>query len=171
MKPVGLLTALLAGFLGSALFALLRQAPPFQQEPRVIEAEEFRLVDSQGTVRGWFRVRGGNAALCITDKDYKTGPPRALMGVDANGVPTLSISDATGPRVLLGIKDKGGAINLYNEAGRWSTLGPDVLNLRDTQSRVRLSIAVLTNETPAIAFYDERGHVQASTDLSPPGRR
>jgi hypothetical protein len=163
MNPGPFLAGLLAGFIGGALFSLVGPTiRPFPAKSRVVQAEEFRLVDSEGTVRGWFRVSGGNAALCIMEKGYKSGAPRALMGVDAKGVPIVSLSEVAGSRVLLSVKDKGGSINLYSEAGRFATLGPDVVNLRDTRGEVRLSLAVLPNENPLVVFYDERGRAQTA---------
>lgn len=166
MKRFPCVISLLAGFLGGGLFTLLNQTLQLQPRRTTVEAQEFRLVDSDGVVRGWFRVKGANAALSITGDS--SGQSRALIGVDQSGLPVISLSEPGGPRLLLSVKDGGGCVNLYNQAGRSASFGPDVLNLRDSSGRVRLGAAILPDETPLLGFYDEHGRFQTVLAASAP---
>jgi hypothetical protein len=112
--------SLAAGFLGGALALLVFQGPvvvaeetpPARATPSVVSAEEFRLMDKQGRLRGLFsfsadgepyltlidqqdtrRVWVGLAAetgMAIRDVDGKT---RVFLSLDQDGLPSLVVRD------------------------------------------------------------------------------
>ena len=138
-----------AGLLGGALsIRLLPITPVFAQDPgrheKVIEAEEFRLVEKDGKPCGRFHVdRSGRPALILFDKH---GEVRAVLGVTPNGSPHLALSDKDGKvRATLAV---------------W----PDErsgLFLSDKDETSRASLVVLADGNPNLAISDRDGKTRA----------
>jgi hypothetical protein len=61
---------------------------------KVVSAEEFHLVDSEGKVRARLGVLKDRPGLALYDKDGKT--PRAILGLTAEGKGALMMMDAEG---------------------------------------------------------------------------
>src|SRR5262249_6549769 len=100
-----LLVAAGSGLAGGALAVrLFPVAPVFAEErhAKVIEAEEFRVVEKDGKPCGRFHVdRNGRPALFLFDKH---GEVRAVLGVTPSGSPHLALSDKDGKvRATLGV--------------------------------------------------------------------
>lgn len=77
--------------IGIAAVVLMGQARP---ATKVVEAEQFVLLDPAGKPRGMLSVSpDGSAGLALVDKD---GKPRAELGVEADGRPGLVLKDPDG---------------------------------------------------------------------------
>ncbi|MBI3697213.1 MAG: hypothetical protein HY238_20555 [Acidobacteria bacterium] len=142
---------------GAAAVRLLVGTPVLAQEKRakVIEAEEFRLVESDGKPCGRFHVdKSGRPALFLFDKH---GEVRAVLGVMPNGSPHLALSDKDGKvRVALAV---------------W----PDErsgLFVSDKKDTPRATVAVLADGKPSLFTSDQDGKIRSvlgatSVDMIP----
>src|SRR5713226_4157579 len=96
---------ILAVILAADLSARYVQAKPAAPPPRVLTAEEFRLVDSEGKLRGRLAVAQSRPGLAFYSSDGKT--PRAIFAITASGDPILGLLDRDGktPRATLDLTD------------------------------------------------------------------
>ena len=94
-------------------------AAPAERPARVIEAEEFRLVDAAGKARAFLAVGRNGATLSLCDA---AGNTRAGLCVTDRG-PGLGLLDAAAQlRASLVADKEGSRLTLYDAAGRvvWS---------------------------------------------------
>jgi hypothetical protein len=85
----------------AALAALLLMGQTSSPQPaKVIEAEEFRVVDSAGNTRGQLGLSGEETVLWLTDA--QPSPPRARvrLSVKKDGSASLGVDSRTDPRTL-----------------------------------------------------------------------
>jgi len=69
-------------------------AQPGGAGPKVVTAQEFRLVDSEGKTRASLAAQAdGSTGIALIDKD---GKRRAVLRLRADGSPSLSLHDADG---------------------------------------------------------------------------
>ncbi len=142
-----LLVAVGSGLLGGALSVRLfpvAQVSAEERHAKVIEAEEFRVVEKDGKPCGRFHVdRDGRPALFLFDKH---GEVRAVLGVTPSGSPHLALSDKDGRvRATLGV---------------W----PDeraALFLNDKEEKTRVTVTVSADGSPNLAVSDRNGNVRA----------
>ncbi len=134
---------------------LLMGAEPEAGQPKKIEAEAFVLRDANGRVRATLSsLDGGGAALVFFDSK-KQSNLRLIVGVNADGIPSLQLNDARGTeRAVFGLDDADApGIDLSDRAGR---------------RRVRLNVADRGGEQPAsLSLWDEKGHARVSAIFSP----
>lgn len=129
----------------------------------VVEAERFILRDSKGRNRGGLAVTNDAPILYFKDGE---GHTRAALGVGANGDPSLELIDQDlKSGVELSVRNRG-VIGLQihdkNKKPRLGlhlkTDGRPLLSLADKRGNTRAELIVLSNNTPALKFYDyEKG--------------
>ncbi|MBV8136651.1 MAG: hypothetical protein JO121_13630 [Deltaproteobacteria bacterium] len=118
---------------------LMAQVPASPQN-RSVEAEQFVLRDSHGSVRG-------------------------AMGVGENGTVGINLNDAKGAtRISIDLSPDGSpGVDLYDPSGKeraTMALGPEGtpgLGLYDANGRLRTSLDVPAAQTPGLAFYHPDG--------------
>ena len=111
-----------AGLIGGAVsnwlfVARTAEAQETKKHEKVVIAEQFRLVDKEGNLRGAIGLSGKEAPkLWFYDEG---GTPRIGMVLSDKGVPTLEFSDGVGkPRIGMNLSDKGvPTLGLYDEVG------------------------------------------------------
>jgi len=110
------------------------------KQPQTIEAEQFVLRDTEGTVRGALGITpDGAVGLNLADT---TGHTRITLDLAANGSPGLDFYDPQGkPRATFALGPTG-------------TPG---LGLYDASDKLRTSLDVPAPNTPGLAFYHEDG--------------
>lgn len=99
---LGLLVAVAGGLVGGAVSwhifsgALVHA----QNRPaRVLEAEEFRLIEPDGTLRGKLSINGeGAAELELTGRHT---PEKIILSVSPDGKPWLFVGSRDGPKILI----------------------------------------------------------------------
>jgi hypothetical protein len=85
---------LLAAFAGGRVFAPAPAEAQGGARFKVIEAEEFRLIESDGQPAGRLQIdKNGRPGLFLYDKH---GEVRAVLGVLPSGAPHLALSDRRG---------------------------------------------------------------------------
>ena len=123
----------------AAAGVLMAQMPGAAQN-RSLEAEQFVLRDSQGSVRG-------------------------AMGIAENGTVGINLDDAKGTtRVSIDLSADGSpGVDLYDQSGReraTMALGSDGtpgVGLYDANGKLRTSLDVPAAQTPGLAFYHPDG--------------
>ena len=146
-------TAVIAGFAGGVAGGWLLAGEPASAQSghaRLIEAEEFRLVEKDGRPCGRFHVdSSGRPAMLLFDKHSQV---RAVLGVLPNGSPHMALSDKDGKvRVTLAV---------------W----PDArsgLFLSDGDDVPRARLAVLADGTPSLALSSQDGKTRAIFGSAP----
>ena len=112
-----LLLAVLSAFLGGTfgVWFLMPQSVLAQDEPRkVIEAQEFRVVDLGGATRARFGVIENVPIFAFLDQE---GEARIMIGLN-EGEPMLHFLDQNqNPRVQIGLLDNEPTIDLVDERG------------------------------------------------------
>jgi len=97
--------AIISGFLGGALSVWFLIPPSVLAQgevPKVIEAEEVRVVDANGILRGYFSL-DGVSAFGLTDTDDPHGI--ASLKVDSDGTPALRLSGVDDMSASLEVSD------------------------------------------------------------------
>ena len=136
-----MLLTVISGLVGGGLSDLLFRGLPARAAgtttaPKVIQAQEFRLVDAAGTVRGRF-------------------------GFDMFGTPELGLNDASGKWRLYLTAQPG--LQLADATGRWrgglrlaedGTLG---VRLGDGAGTGRAWLGLSKEGTPWLGLYDAKG--------------
>lgn len=128
---------------------------------KVIRAEKFELVDSQGRIQADInRGADGTVGLGVYDKN---GQPRSFLGVTGEGIATLAFADDKGqPHIKVGVApDTGIALLAFSDASGKNLLQlvikPDVytgLVLSDKEGKKRAELA-LESDQPMLAFLDK----------------
>ena len=133
------------------VFLILGQAAP-RQIPKVLEAEQFVLVDGNGKPRSRLAVRSdGAVAIIFLDK---TDVVRSLFATLGDGSPSLDLYDASAThRARLSSTVEG-------------TVG---LSVNDQKGLTRLFLGVLKDDSPGIHLTDQAQRVRATFKLSPDG--
>lgn len=98
----------------------------------VVVAQEFRLVDEQGHLRGKLGVVKGKPGLALYGKDESgkdSGNPRAVLTVTSSGDPVLALMDKDGetPRAMLDLSDKregAAALRFYDKDNKVTYSAP-----------------------------------------------
>jgi hypothetical protein len=94
MTRIQFLLVLLAAFAGGRVFAPAPAAAQGGARFKVLEAEEFRLIESDGQPAARLQIdRNGRPGLFLYDKH---GEVRAVLGVLPSGAPHLALSDRRG---------------------------------------------------------------------------
>jgi hypothetical protein len=140
-----------SGVFGAAIYGSGR-ASAQAAAAKVLRAQEFELVDSQGKVRAGLSVLpDGRLALVLLDKD---GQRRAALSVLANGSPGLSLLDKDGKvRAALGVLPDG-------------SLG---LSLLDREGKLRGTFGILPDGSPGLTLFDNQEKARASLGVAPDG--
>jgi len=123
-----------AGALASRLFA----ARP--ASPRSVLAEEFHLVDRDGTRRaGLFLESDGSPRFMLYDGGEK---PRLTLGLGSDGEPTVDLADKSGSsRLVMFLAANGNPF--------WA--------LRDQEGKVRAAMGVGADGEPYVTLLDKGG--------------
>lgn len=123
-------------------------APP----TKVLRAERFEAVDSQGTLRAGLGVMpDGRPGLLLADKD---GKPAASLFVLPDGSPALGLFDKDGTlRAGLSVRPDGSP----------------ALGLQDTDGKLRAMLSVDADGSPGLALRDKDGKVRAGLSVRPDG--
>jgi hypothetical protein len=149
---IELCAAICAGFLGGLAGTRLFEAAPVQAQrrDRIVEAEEFRLVQSDGRAYGRFQVdANGRPSMTLYDAH---GEVRAVLGVLANGSPHLALSDRRGQvRAALAV---------------WSDERVSLL-LSDGDGAPRAQVAVPADGSPSVELSDRDGKIRAVVGAAP----
>jgi hypothetical protein len=173
---VVLVVVAVGGLVGGALSDRLKGRPVYAQEGgaagKVVETQEFRIVDAEGRTRavvgldadgisgltlidaaGQVRcslgyLAGGTSALALTDTEGKV---RAYVGLEANGSPRLTFSDDAGlGRLALGVDRGLSGLGVMDDAGD-----------------VRAYVSLQPDGTSLLAVADPTGKATASLEVSP----
>ena len=135
------ISGLVGGGLSDWLFRVLpARAAKATAAPEVIEAQEFRVVDNTGSVRGWLgTLENGEVGLGLRDVEKES---RAVLQLLPDGSPSLRLFDAAGKvRVGLGISEDG----------------VSGLSLLDAAKKVRIGLSVVEDGTPGLGLWDAAG--------------
>jgi hypothetical protein len=146
-----LVVGILAGFVGGAIASwLFTNQPVFAEKKartvKIIEAEEFRLLDGKGRIRAKLELNpktGGKPSLRFLDS---AGRLRCLLGLGVQDEPTLGMLEETGELSLsLGKMGEETNLVLYGHKDRALMLrireGVALLDLYDESSRIMVSFA------------------------------
>jgi hypothetical protein len=152
-KRIDLWAALCAGFLGGMAGARLTNAPSVEAQrgrAKVVEAEEFRLVQPDGKAVGRFQVdSNGRPNLALFDAH---GEVRAVLGVLASGSPHLALSDRQGQvRAALAV---------------WTDERVSLI-LSDGTGTPRAQVAVPSDGSPSVELSDRAGKLRAVVGAVP----
>ncbi len=166
-----LLLAILAGFFGGAVASWLFAGQPVFAEKKtkpakVIEAEEFRLIDETGKIRGKLRMSYRKPILELLDgegkqtawiADYSVGVVTKTgdaIVISSHDVPTLQVWDEKleGPRIELGLGfiDKEPHLAISGKNNESTRLRPARLDLDDKNGSVTLGATSLKNSRTGI---------------------
>jgi len=113
---------------------------PGSPQNRSLEAQQFVLGDSQGSVRG-------------------------AMGIGENGAVGINLNDAkSATRISIDLSSAGSpGVDLYHQSGSeraTMALGPEGtpgFGLYDANGRLRTSLDVSAAQTPGLTFYHQEG--------------
>jgi len=135
---------------------------------KVVRAQKFEVVDSEGNVRVGVTTAGGSAGLYVKDKDGKLRLRMgAGMGLTDAGQPSLSMRDKDGNlRVALSVEDDGRPmLGLSNKDGRPRVLlwvdedGSPGLVLSDKDEKFVAMLRVFDDVGPRLVLSDKDGKV------------
>ncbi len=135
---------------------LMGQAPP-RKVIKVVEAEQFILKDSKGRNRGGLAVTNDAPSLILKDED---GSNRIGLGVTPNGDPSLELADKDlDSGVELTVRSGAMGLQIHEENKKPRVIlgvvnDRPILHLADENGRTRAELIVLSNDTPALSFYD-----------------
>lgn len=164
MLAVALIGGLAGGMLSGRLFVgetVIAQEPP--KRAKVIEAEEFRVVDKNAKVRAVLAVgRDGSSTLLMTDTVRKSW---AQIGLEATGRPLIALADKTAQTRALLTLDSDGSPELAfkDEHGReqarfgLGTQGGPSLLLTDKFMIGGTALGVGADGNPALALWGKDG--------------
>jgi len=171
-----MLLTVVSGLVGGALSDwLFRGLPARAAAPQVIEAQEFRLVDSDGKKQAalQFDKMLGGPELCLYDA---TGQERAGLSLIGGNHPYLAINDATGQqRVGLTLWEDGGpGLGLWDAMGQLRVAlgiqedGRPGLRLKDATGQQRVGLGLGIEEgNPVLSLWDAAGETRAQLRLTP----
>ena len=150
-KQCGLLLvlSLLAGVVGGILTSEFFLATPVLAEKKVgpqnvVVAEEFRLVDKEGTVLSTWGMYAGGPGIVLFDKK---GQFRAVFSLTSpNKGPVLTFADNKGNhRAIVGL----------------GTERQPYVTLRDQAGNERISLSLDDDGDPYLALYNQAGNERA----------
>jgi hypothetical protein len=156
-----LVLAVIAGFLGGILAAKVFTIQPAYGEkaaeiPKVIAAEQFRVVDTSGRVRARLKETG-------VDVLYEDGTQGAVLALD-EGVPSVALLDRNGTKraaLNLGI-DSSPLLSLRDSHGKGgASLRQTGLALFDMNGMSRASLGLDAGSTPEFLFRDSESQAGA----------
>jgi hypothetical protein len=106
--------------------------------PRVVEAEEFRLVDANGQLKALIGTRQGEPSVTLYDRQ---GCGRITLQL-VNDLPRISCESSSGqPAAGIGVHEDGSA----------------VLTLTQPDGRLGFSVRVQANENAIVQVFDKDG--------------
>jgi len=143
--------AIISGFLGGTLgvWFLMPQSVLAQGEvPKVIEAQEFRVVDANGILRGYFSL-DGVSVFGRTDTDDPHGT--ASLKVDSDGTPYVRLEGVDDMGAILEVSD------FSKDVGGEDVGGPQLL-LSDLQEEGRFINVGLTKTVARFTAVDSKGN-------------
>jgi hypothetical protein len=165
-----------AGGMTAMQFAPGEALAAHHHNPRTLTAEEFQLVDRNGTQRALLQVTPrGLADLMMFDGE---GNDRAEFWVARDGTSSLGFYDSKGTRrVLVGQAASGrSGLALYGDAGRQLaslSVTPDNqanLTLYDAKNgAARVGLGVAATGEPALVLFDQQGHDRAEIHVGANG--
>ena len=176
MKRAGLFTKVMLAAIAAGLWALIlrpvlwpgavRAAQENVPGAKVVQAERFELVDSDGKVRATlgFTVEGreGGPTLNLSDED---GKARAVLVLTPGGSPSLGLFDGQRGAVLYVQRHTGPGLSLYDKEGKiLAEMGIDEdgnprMDLSDKGRRRRASLWLDRAGSPGLALHDKDGKV------------
>jgi len=145
------IAVVISGFLGGLVSGRLFIAQPALaetalQHQKVIRAETFKVVDSNGKVRG----RLDSNALTLFDKNGKT---RVRLGLSVDGSPALMFTeDLPGP-IQMYLSDEGLEIQDKNSSAGVN-LVPTRISFRDGPENERVQLGIFS-EKAALQLFDK----------------
>jgi len=169
-------SGLVGGGLSDWLFrGLPARAAQATTPPKVIEAQEFRLVDEEGSLLAFLGADEGLPILCFAGAENN---PQVLIGVVEEGAPGVALADAEGQlRTVLGFDEATGetGLVLYDEAEHVRAsfiLGLDgnpelsILDIEE-EPRALLTLAAGPDEGvyPVLSLWDNKGQMRAGLGL------
>jgi hypothetical protein len=102
----------ISGFIGGVVSNQLFNRPAVAQESenrKVIEAQEFRVVDENGKIRTWLTVKEGAPSIVTFDENG-----RSRIGLTViNGNPSISIRDENGKNRIWLVGKANGNPNIF----------------------------------------------------------
>jgi len=143
--------SIISGFLGGALsvWFLMPQSVLAQDEPpKVVEAQEFRVVDANGILRGYFSL-DGVSVIGRTDTDDPHGI--ASLKVDSDGTPAVTLSGVDDMSAILKVSDFSKGVGGQDEGG------PQLL-LSDLHEEGRFIFVGLTKTAAQFITIDSKGN-------------
>ncbi len=161
------------GFVGPGRGPYGPQQPPGQQ---VVVAQEFRLVDAQGSNRGALRTNAyGMPELTLWDQQEQ---PRAVLALQGDGSPQLDLMGQNGrSRLAMTVLADGSlSLAMVDARGEYRALiglgtdGSPSLQLIDDGRRVRAAVDLATTGSPEITLMDQNAQPRASLRLSDDGK-
>lgn len=143
------------------------------KEKKIIEAEEFRLVDSEGNPRAYFAMENNNPVLSFASKNNK---PRLSVGLqswpDGREEADITFYDETGwDRIRLTTEGARALFNINNKEGRTLVgLACDgerggVISVTDSMGRPRFLIMAEDNKPLCVIITDENGNAIKELEL------
>lgn len=120
---------------------------PDVKSPVVLEANEFRLIDSTGKTRGALTIVEDQPALILHNP---AGGPVAILSVDSEGIPSLTLSDTNGKRRA--------AVSLYDTGNPW-------IALFDAAGQERAALELSGGDWPRFYLTDAAGKERVSLDV------
>ena len=165
-----MLLAIFFGMLGGFLFNYFTKGSTAlaskNKKVKILEAQEFRIVDKNGKIRGKFALLFDEyPALVMRHKGGDTG---ITLGIAPNGLPNLSFADERLVRVDFGFiretkSTKMLGIRLYDKNGKPRAVfcldsdGIPMAILSDKKGMPRLGCSVASSDNPNITLWSKAG--------------
>ena len=147
-----LLLALVSGLMGGVLsiwFLLPPSVLAQDEPPKVIEAQEFRVIDEDGRLRARFGFG--------TFQDSGYGPETHLRIFDEEGKERITLVDSVaGPYFQLQEDESGPTLGISLDGGR-----PQLGMWHNTEGNLRVSLELLANGNPSLTFFDQDTKIRA----------
>jgi len=169
------LSSLTGGFIGGAIATEFMSGVATAARQRKVEAEQFVMVDGDGTERATLQVTAsGIAALAMYDGQ---GHSRAELRVAKDGRASVGLFDQKGLRRVVMAEDSsraGFAINATNGTQLASLSAAanneSSLTLYDPDTgRARAGLGLTTGGAPALVMFDENGRDRAELHVRKSG--
>jgi hypothetical protein len=168
--------ALVAVGAGAVLLgALASTRTAVAKDPKVIDCQKVRIVDSTDKVRGVFGLSNDETPVfALIDAE---GKARTVVTLDAEGNPSLAFTDKTekprlsmahtdsGPAVVLRHKDEGACLSLASAPGETGIV------IQDADNKARLSSVLNKDNVTLLVFKDgaekPRAYIGTDSDGKP----
>lgn len=133
---------------------------------KVVEAQEFRLVDAAGNIRGLFDLRRPDGEPCLYFFDA-AGKQRLLLGLLEDGYPCLFLRDAAGQERITVASSVDGTsmVGFWDVAGESRASfgvqhdGSPTLVLLDATGKARIGLVIAKDGDPGVLLLDAAGDV------------